>query len=184
MSFCGQLRYALFYSTERFDWVWVCFISGKPCQCQHWLTLNTAVCASVCTCGSLMSDAFGFVFLSNPTLDSLPSSPRTKPGPHPPRVCSPVPWSEYWTMIAFNQQCIHQPESPPAWSSPQGIPAACSSWGGSLINEAGMHQLSERGGGMSPAEHNATLFGYLHIPLRTFPLRPPSSPESNTLSLF
>lgn len=66
-------------------------------------------------------------------------------------------------MIAFNQQYIHQHESALAWSSPQGIPQAGSSWEGSLINLAGMHQRSERGtGGGGPVEGGMSLNTALH----------------------
>ncbi len=64
----------------------------------------------------------------------------------PPTHLPIVPWSGYSTMIAFNQQYIHQRESALAWSSPQGIPQAGSSWEGSLINLAGMHQPSGKVG--------------------------------------
>lgn len=103
----------------------------------------------------------------------------------PPTHLPIVPWSGYSTMIAFNQQCIHQLESALAWSSPQGIPQAGSSWEGFLINLAGMHQPSGKGGvcgGGFVSEHSTTLFCYLYIPFSTFPLQSPPSPKSDTLT--
>jgi len=72
---------------------------------------------------------------------------KTKSCLTPPTHLPIVLWPGYLTMIAFNQQYIHQHESALAWSSPQGIPQAGSCWEGSLINLAGMHQPSERGTG-------------------------------------
>lgn len=119
-----------------YDWERVCFISGKLCKGQYWLN-HSAAC---------MSDIY-IVKNSHHHRTVCHPFQRTNGCLTPPTHLPIVPWSGYSTMIAFNQQYIHQRESALAWSSPQGIPQASSSWEGSLINLAGMHQPSEKGAG-------------------------------------
>lgn len=92
-------------------------------------------------------------------------------------------------MIAFNQQYIHQHESALAWSSPQGIPQAGSSWEGSLINLAGMHRQvkealaggsAEGGLSLNTALHCSATFAF-HSPPFHYNLLPL---QSLTLYLF
>ncbi len=66
----------------------------------------------------------------------------------PPHAFTHSPLICYSTMIAFNQQYIHQRESALAWSSPQGIPQAGSSWG-RLLNKPSRNASAEwKSGGL------------------------------------
>lgn len=164
----------------RYDWERLCFISGKQNQCQYWLNHNAACMSDI----YIFKKSHHYRTVCHPFL-------RMKCCLTPPTHLPIVLWPGYLTMIAFNQQYIHQHESALAWSSPQGIPQAGSSWEGSLINLAGMHQRSERGtggggtcGGGYVSEHSTTLFCYLYIPFSTFPLQSPPSPKSDTFPIL